>query len=218
MAKGKIEPRILLVEGKDDLHVMYSLCKHHNLPTHFEILDKEGVENVLEAFEAEIASPDKDCIGMIVDADTDIHSRWDTIITILRRRGYKHVPSFPNKKGTILIQEDKPTVGIWLMPNNNLPGELEDFIAFLVPQRETNPLWTYAAQCLNALPEAPDRYPEQDRSKAHVHTWLAWQQEPGKPLGQAITARYIDANAPDANQLIDWLRNLFINPAAELPT
>ena len=45
--------------------------------------------------------------------------------------------------------------------------------------------------------------------KAHVHTWLAWQKEPGKPMGQAITKRYLDANAPHAQQLIVWIRKLF---------
>ena len=195
---------------------MWSLCKHHELPEKFSIDNKEGVTNVLEAFEAEIASPEKDCVGIVIDADTDLVARWDSIIAILARRGYKGIPSSPAPSGTIISQEDKPTIGIWLMPNNSLPGELEDFIAFLVPKRENNPLWSYAGQCLDNLPEIPERYPNQDRSKAHVHTWLAWQQEPGKPLGQAITARYIDANAPNAKELIEWLRNLFINQNPEL--
>lgn len=216
MAKGKAVPKLLLVEGKDDQHVIWNLCKHYDLPESFVVDSKEGITNVLDAFEAEIAAPSKDCVGIVVDADTDLAARWEAIMSILKRRGYTEIPASPKPNGTIIPQADKPIVGIWLMPNNHLPGELEDFIAFLVPQRDSNLLWTYAAQCLNGLPEAPERYPEQDRSKAHVHTWLAWQQEPGKPLGQAITARYIDANAPDAEQLIAWLKNLFINPVAEL--
>ena len=218
MAKGKIPSRILLVEGKDDQHVMLNLCMHHELPECFDIENKEGVTNVLETFEAEIASPEKDCIGILIDADTDLLARWASILSILTRQGYSGVPSSPNPNGTIIGQKDKPTIGIWLMPNNRLPGELEDFIAFLVPQRESNPLWNYAKHCLDGLPEVTERYPEQDRSKAHIHTWLAWQQEPGKPLGQAITARYIDANAPNAMQLIEWLRSLFISPTTEPST
>jgi hypothetical protein len=218
MAKGKIPSRLLLVEGKDDQHVIWNLCKHHELPESFIIDNKEGVTNVLEAFEAEIASPEKECIGIVIDADTDLSARWDSIMSILTRRGYSAVPSSPTPNGTIINQEDKPTIGIWLMPNNHLPGELEDFIAYLVPDRGSNSLWNYAKHCLDSLPAVAERYPEQDRSKAHVHTWLAWQQEPGKPLGQAITARYIDADAPNAKQLIEWLRSLFISPSTELST
>ena len=47
--------QILLVEGKNDYHVLLSLCKHYDLPETFKIIDKEGVENVLETLEAEIA-------------------------------------------------------------------------------------------------------------------------------------------------------------------
>ncbi len=41
------------------------------------------------------------------------------------------------------------------------------------------------------------------------HLQLAWQKEPGKPMGLAITARYLDANAPYAQELLDWIRKLF---------
>jgi hypothetical protein len=47
------------------------------------------------------------------------------------------------------------------------------------------------------------------RSKACVHTWLAWQEEPGTPMGQAITARYLDADALHAQQLMRWFRKVF---------
>lgn len=47
------------------------------------------------------------------------------------------------------------------------------------------------------------------KTKAYLHTWLAWQEEPGKPMGQAITKKYVDAQAPHAQLLISWLRQLF---------
>ncbi|MGH2495980.1 MAG: DUF3226 domain-containing protein [Ktedonobacteraceae bacterium] len=53
------------------------------------------------------------------------------------------------------------------------------------------------------------RFRNAHESKARIHTWLAWQKEPGKPMGQAITARYLDADALHARQLIAWIRKLF---------
>ena len=47
------------------------------------------------------------------------------------------------------------------------------------------------------------------RSKAKIYSWLAWQGEPGKPLGQAITARYLDADEPHAQKFAGWVRQLF---------
>ncbi|MGH9822270.1 MAG: DUF3226 domain-containing protein [Blastocatellia bacterium] len=46
--------------------------------------------------------------------------------------------------------------------------------------------------------------------KAHIHTWLAWQEKPGLPLGLAITFRYLNPDAPSAQQLVAWVRRLFL--------
>ena len=93
------------------------------------------------------------------------------------------------------------------MPNNQFPGMLEDFIQFLVPAGD--PLWARAADCLERIPEQDQRFPKEHQGKAHIHTWLAWQEEPGTPLGLAITKRYLDADAPHAQQLMGWIRRLF---------
>lgn len=57
--------------------------------------------------------------------------------------------------------------------------------------------------------EEKHRFRDVHESKAYIHTWLAWQKEPGKPMGQAITARYLDADALHARQLINWIRKLY---------
>jgi hypothetical protein len=111
----------------------------------------------------------------------------------------------PDQNGTIIEQEGFSTIGIWLMPDNKLPGILEDFISFLVPDDDT--LWKRAKKCLEHI--SPDERRFSSESKALVHTWLAWQEEPGTPLGQAIRARYLDAKAPYAKKLVDWLNRLF---------
>ena len=91
------------------------------------------------------------------------------------------------------------------MPDNQSPGALEDFIRSLVPTSDD--LWDKAKLNVDEIPTP--RFPPERRSKAYMHTWLAWQEEPGKPLGQAISARYLDPNAPHAQQLIAWIRRLF---------
>lgn len=42
-----------------------------------------------------------------------------------------------------------------------------------------------------------------------IHTWLAWQDDPGTPLGQAITKRYLDAEGPHVAAFLSWLTRLF---------
>ena len=93
------------------------------------------------------------------------------------------------------------------MPNNRMPGILEDFVRFMVPPRDD--LWSLADASVTAIPPKAVRFPSVRRAKVVVHTWLAWQEEPGLPLGTAITARYLDTEASVAQGLMAWLTRLF---------
>ena len=93
------------------------------------------------------------------------------------------------------------------MPNNQLPGMLEDFVQMLVPDKDK--LWQHAVVSVEQIPVEDRLFPAQHEIKAKIHTWLAWQNQPGTPMGQAITNRYLSADTPQALLLIDWLRRLF---------
>jgi hypothetical protein len=199
--------RKLLAEGKDDCIVVANLCEAHQIPEVFDIIDKEGISKLLESLHVDLKASDLEVLGILVDADVNLQDRWQSLSTILSNEGYS-VPAQPTPAGTILREEDKPTVGIWLMPDNRLPGMLEDFVAALVPDNDV--LLPYARTCVEQLPEKPTRFPQVQRAKADIHTWLAWQEEPGKPFGIAITAHYLDAQSVHAEGFINWLRMLFI--------
>lgn len=199
---------LLLVEGKDDQHVLYHLLEHHHVPEQFSIKSKDGVDNLLETLDVELDGSGLERLGIVVDADVDLVGRWQALRNILIHSGYQNVPTVPDIQGTILHQHGRPIVGLWIMPDNHLSaGMLEHFIGFLVP--ENDPLWAYAQTCVEAIPEQDRRFRPQHMVKANVHTWLAWQQEPGTPMGLAITKRYLDANATQARQFVGWLRQLF---------
>jgi hypothetical protein len=38
---------------------------------------------------------------------------------------------------------------------------------------------------------------------------VAWQKEPGKPLGTAITAKFLNPNVAQVDILVAWLKRLF---------
>jgi len=202
--------RYLLVEGKDDEHVFYHLLKHHQIPECFEIKNKEGIDNLLDTLPTELKRSNLERLGIVVDANTDVAVRWTNLRSILASAGHGDVPANPDPSGTIVVLEQPErtlTVGIWFMPNNTLPGMLEDFVAFLVPPDD--PLWGYAEDCLRGISEQHRRFPAAHQPKAHIHTWLAWQEEPGTPMGLAITKHYLNADTPHAHQLMNWIRRLF---------
>jgi len=201
------KPRKMLVEGTDDLYVVANLCVLHGMPMPetFEIIDKKGISNLLDTLSVELQTSELETLGILVDADTDLQARWQSLRSILTKVGYV-VPAKPDLTGTILHDADKPTVGIWLMPDNHLPGMLEDFAAMLIPDDDM--LLPYARECVQNIPE--QRFSPAVRAKADIHTWLAWQEEPGKPFGTAITARYLNPESAQAQVFITWLRALFV--------
>ena len=91
------------------------------------------------------------------------------------------------------------------MPDNRTPGILEDFLSFLVPQ--PNDLFDHVTDSVDSIPNR--LFSDNDEPKAVIHTWLAWQKEPGSPYGTAITARFLDSNVPQVEALVSWLRRLF---------
>lgn len=144
----------------------------------------------------------------MIDADSDINARWNQIRSILSAKGYANVPAHPTPAGTIIEPPPAsilPTVGVWLMPDNRSSGILENFLRFLVPQGCR--LFAHAETVLAGLPET--RFSQTAAPKALIHTWLAWQQDPGRPLGQAITARFLDDTVPEANAFLHWIQRLF---------
>ena len=198
--------QVLLVEGTDDLHVVSHLCEHHNLPEEFRIEDGGGIPRLFESLDIRLSrGSDLQRVGLILDADENVINRWRTVRNILIKAGYNSVPETPDPNGTIIEQEGWPVVGVWLMPDNTVPGTLEDFIGSLVPSDDV--LREYAVTCVDQLPER--RFLDAHKSKAVVHTWLAWQEKPWLPMGTAIKARYLQAEAPAVQQLIAWLRRLF---------
>jgi len=95
------------------------------------------------------------------------------------------------------------------MPNNRLPGMLEDFVRMLIPGGDA--LVPEAEGALSIIEgKRLRRYAPQYRPKAFIHTWLAWQEEPGKPMGLAITKKDLNPGSPQADVFVAWLRRLFL--------
>ncbi|HEX6557284.1 MAG TPA: DUF3226 domain-containing protein [Ktedonobacteraceae bacterium] len=205
--KGDKLLNYLLVEGQDDAQVFFHLLRHYQLDNQIKIEYKVGIHKLLDELDVELDRSGLARLGIVVDADTDIAIRWQSLRDKLIEAGYTTVPRFPDPEGTTLKQEGRPIVGLWLMPDNTIPGMLEDFMSLLIPAGDI--LWPMAQDIVQQVIAKDRRFPQTQEMKANIHTWLAWQEEPGKPMGQAITKRYLKANAPHAEKLIDWIRQLF---------
>jgi hypothetical protein len=203
-------PRALWVEGKDDQAVVYALCAAHTLPEIFEVQPRGGVETLLDGLGLALRGVPIERLGVVVDANGDADARWSAVAHIARAEGYADFPDAPDVAGTIIPgSEALPRLGVWIMPDNGSSGALEDFAASLVPDGDV--LWGRAGGAVDAIPEGDRLFPASRRSKAHMHTWLAWQESPGSPMGQAIGKGDLDAHAPAAQRFVAWLRRLMVD-------
>jgi hypothetical protein len=205
----------LLVEGNDDFHVVHALCKRYGISVRnmenpsggdFSVKDCTGIDKLIEQIPLQIKNLQK--VGFILDADSDINTRWQSLKGILKNNGY-NLPESPDVNGTIIHQNGK-TIGVWLMPNNNNNGMIEDFIRFLIPDEDK--LSDKATKILEEIEnEKSNKYNLIHKPKACIHTWLAWQETPGTPLGKAITTKYLTTeNREIADRFINWITKLFV--------
>ncbi len=222
----------LIVEGRNDQYVMQSILRQRNISC--VILDRKrggaiqentisleqqgGFNNLHKKLFIKLKDPQIEKVGIIVDADdpddpkVNISNRWQSLKGVLNRFDGVSLPDDPSPSGTITTLQRGElapiVVGIWIMPDNQSPGTLEDFVKHLVPSERTA-LWRRAEGCVDEIPDDERLFRAIDTPKVDLHTWLAWQKTPGIPLGAAISQRYLDADTPHGQQLIDWIRRLF---------
>jgi hypothetical protein len=195
--------------------VIWALCGRHQVPETFKVVPPDdeatGVDELLDGIPVWLKEPGLRIVGFVIDADTNLRARWQVISNRLRDGGYNNLPDEPDPLGTILEQDGRPRVGIWLMPDNRLPGMLENFVAHLIPQGDL--LIPRAEAILTEIEqENLHRYSPLHHPKALIHTWLAWQDTPGQPMGLSITARVLSHDSPIAITFVDWLNRLFNQP------
>ncbi len=227
-----IKNRILFVEGIDDQHTIWAICEQLKIEETFRVIvpDGEGkipkknarqnelggIDNVLKATQLNLiaGSSAVERIGIVIDADDNLNARWQQVKSILEKADYENLPDLPNANGTFIKQEFKPTFGVWIMPDNvTNRGMLEDFLEFLVPDKETNPIWAKAVKCSQEVLEEIEkekRFGKSHLAKAQIHAYLAWQKECGKPFGLSITAKYLQINNPHCEKFVEWLKRLFV--------
>ena len=211
MANGNSpnQERVLLVEGQNDMHVVRHLWfRHYNSDPNFRVSVKDGIDNLLPSIRGEILSEERTTVGIVLDADDYPVNRWEAVADKLKEAGIAP-PSNLSPSGTIIESDPRVgvcRVGVWLMPDNQHPGELEDFIAGMVSPGD--PVWPLSEEYINNIPENHRKFAAGKITRAKVHAWLATRADP-RPMGLAIRAGDLDVKAQIAAGFIDWLRKLF---------
>jgi hypothetical protein len=213
---AKSHTKFLLTEGKDDAFAIASLMSHYVTPWgHREEqwpVKIEAAGSVTELLNAVYISSwfkraGLEAIGILLDADEDFEGRWASI----RRTClplFDDLPTDIPSEGLISIKAGAPRLGVWIMPDNGSAGMLETFLTYLVPDSNRQ-VWEHAIESCERARDmgAPFRQPHLD--KAHIHTWLAWQDPPGDPFGVAIKSKCLNPDCPAATSFAHWFLDLY---------
>ena len=208
----------LHVEGTDDQHSIIHLLQRNGItfnPAPVDIHVEGNDSRLIEAIPVAIKAAKNRSVGFVIDIDTTPTDRWASIRNKVRSIAGEFpslknsLPAEPSQTGTILaIPEIRNRVGFWLMPDHRMHGgKLENLLDTLVapgdPLRSIAEV-AAAQSCLYGAEFTPP-----DQIKATLHTWLAWQKDPGCPYGTAIKAKYFGINSPVAMDFVSWFKDLF---------
>jgi len=203
--------KFLLVEGNNDKHVVWALREKLKISENFDVIDCRGRGELGKFIETTLKAPGVEALGIVIDADKDLRGSWNSVKDILKKDQGVVAPDELPKTGWIgNFSNGFIKVGVWIMPDNNLNGMLEDFISFMLP-KDDKLMSVVEATLEDIEKKGLNKYAPIHRSKAKIHTWLSWQKYPGTPLGASITNKVLTTESETCVQFADWLKQLFEN-------
>ena len=202
--------RLLVVEGANDKAVIEQIVRRYESLPLFTVQCRGGYGKLHASLRRDILEDNREVIGVVVDADQNLESRWQSIKDRIERIEEIDVEldDFPSPDGTIVLAKYRSRgvrVGVWLMPDNVNSGELEDFVADMIP--DNDPVWPRSQCYIDGIPHDQRKFKGKVQ-RAKVYAWLATREKPGF-MGQAIDRKDLDVNGILCQRFVAWLTELF---------
>ena len=193
----------MLVEGQRDKYVVNEICNRHRMDLGFDIKVKNDIGQLLDGIAPEILASRSRSVGILTNANDDLRKRWNEIRDRVYNVGVE-LPESPGQMGCIVQTEGMPRIGVWLMPDNTSTGELENFVANMIP--EDDKVWPLSKRYITTIPEPA--FAEKKRMRAQLYAWLATRKNP-KHMSTAIEDNDLEIDGMLCQTLIAWLGGLF---------
>lgn len=177
-----ISPRLLLVEGKDEILFFGALITELGLQD-IQVLQMAGKTKLRETLKALVRTPkftEVVSLGVVRDADSDYDAAFQSVCDALESVSLA-VPQRPLEQFG-----NAPRVTVMILPKENKPGMLEDLCLESVA---STPAMVCVKQYFECLQTRSVPVPN-NLSKAKVHVFLASKPEADKRLGEAAQAGY----------------------------
>lgn len=194
---------LLLVEGWIDKTIVRSIVELNQSVPEIEIMPCRGIDKLIGNIKNAIEEEDRIAVGILVDANSSPVERWNIISDQVRATGI-NLPDGLDPSGVII--EGTPRVGVWLMPDNGTPGEIEDFVAKLIPHND--PIWPKSQSYIDSIPEVHRKFPKAKIAKAKTFAWVSTRKRPGL-IDSAINSQDLDLSRDSYKSFVRWLEELY---------
>ena len=206
--------RLVLVEGNSDLQVVKTLRQNTKNRDQFWIEPTGGINQLLKNVPNNLQDPrftrnsPMPALGYVVDADDDRLAIWKELKMRCQDESipeqYRvYLPDGPDQEGTIVMRSrPRLKVGVWVMPDNVNSGELEDFLAQMVPNGNAD--WPRARSYV----QCSERDFGDKVKRAEVLAWIATRKSPGR-FDEAIKNRDLKTDGELCQSFVAWLNRLF---------
>lgn len=208
-----LHDNLLLVEGKDDQRVIPELIERAGVPWGLRgaeivrLYETDGYPKMAAQFRTQLKNAGLRRVGVLVDANTDPAARWASIRAMVA--GEHALPQAPIAGGFVAPRTTSgKRLGVWMMPDNASRGMMETFLLALRPN-DNAPLFAHAERAAQDARAHGAPFAANHEDKALLHTWLAWQDPPGRQLHDAIKQRMLDPGSPYAASFVAWFRALY---------
>ena len=188
------KPKLLLGEGKDEINFFNALLAHLGIGD-VQVDEYGGKYRIRSGLKALADRTGFDqVVSLAVTRDADHADDTDDDAVIVQRafqsvtEALAHANlSIPN--APLVKVAGSPEVSIFILPDNQRAGMLEDVCLAATSATEVN--------CISAYFDCIERETRRTQlrrnvSKSRVHAWLATQGEPDKRLGEAAQASYLN--------------------------
>lgn len=198
----------ILVEGPSDLYAISALWKRHLAPDILppEITICHGYTQIPDILDTVLKSSIS-TIAIVVDADNDATAKFQKYLQCFQKNNIDINLHTQDIKNGIFKEINGKKYGIWIMPDNTNSGMLETFHKTMIPDNDELSL-EVSSVLSNIEKKRIHKYSKAHKDKAFMATWLAWQENPGIALGEAITQRILDTDGTLAQKFLQWLKSL----------
>jgi hypothetical protein len=204
-------PGLLLCEGLDDFAFLLAMLQHLQIVR--ERVELERLDGRWQLHDRLNALPVRDrqrrlkVLGIVCDADNDDGpTSFGRVRDDLLNTGY----SLPGAPAQLVrgpwAGGSELSVGVFVMPNNQITGALEDLCLSAIDGDPTLPCVDEFLACVSTSGVVTWR--PQDRSKARLNSWLASRSDPTLLLGYAMNANEIDRSHPAFGPIRQFLADL----------